>query len=108
MDKRSDRRMQIIFDLDNVLLEEIEKGSRKTIYTNIKKFMTKNGFDHIEYSGYVSKEPMKVAEVLDVVRSLKKEFPILDDVVEEMHVTEVGNTYSLDNLFRYKGLGSRK
>ena len=42
MDKRSDRRMQIIFDLDNVLLEEIEKGSRKTIYTNIKKFMTKN------------------------------------------------------------------
>ncbi len=71
MDRRTDRRMQIIFDLDNVLLEEIEKGSRRNIYTFIKKFMTANGFDHIEYSGYVSKEPMKVAEVLTAVLSLK-------------------------------------
>ena len=101
MDRRADRRIQIIFDLDNVLLEEIEPGSRKNIYTNIKRFMSKNGFEHIEYSGYVSTEPMKLAEVLDVVRALKIAFPILDDVVEEMHVTEVGNTYSLDNLFHY-------
>ena len=50
---QSERRLQIIFDLDTNLLEEAEKGSSKSIYGKIRTFMEKNGFDHIEYSGYV-------------------------------------------------------
>ena len=70
------RRMQIIFDLDTVQLEEIEKNSSKTIYSKIKVFMDKNGFDHIEYSGYVSREPVRLAKVYEIVKTLKTAFPI--------------------------------
>ena len=96
---RSERRLQIIFDLDTLLLEQTEKGSSKTIYTKIKAFMDENGFDHIEYSGYVSREPMMVAIALAVVESLKDAFPILNSTVQGMHLTEVGDTYELTNLF---------
>ena len=58
------RRMQIIFDLDTTKLEEIEKNSSKTIYSKIKKFMNDSGYDHIEYSGYVSREPVRLTRVL--------------------------------------------
>ena len=96
------KHMQIIFDLDNVLLEEIEKNSSKTIYTKIRTFMKKHGFDHIEYSGYVSQTPITLTTVFQVVTELRITYPILDKVVKEMHVTEVGNTYSLNHLFHYK------
>ena len=96
---RNERRLQIIFDLDTALLEAAEKGSSKTIYSKIRAFMERNGFDHIEYSGYVSREPMRVAAALAVVRELKKAFPILNSTVQGMHLTEVGDTYELTNLF---------
>lgn len=41
------KRMQIIFDLDTVKLEEIEKNSSRNIYSKIRVFMEKNGFDHL-------------------------------------------------------------
>ena len=93
------KRMQIIFDLDSVKLEEIEKNSSKNIYSKIRVFMEKNGFDHIEYSGYVSREPVRLARVYEVVKTLRAAFPILNDTVNDMHVTEVGNTYLLARSF---------
>ena len=93
------KRMQIIFDLDTILLEEAERGSSKTIYSEIKVFMGKWGFDHIEYSGYVSREPMSVAAVLDTMRSLKTAYPILSSAIQGMHLTEVGDTYEITDLF---------
>ena len=93
------RRMQIIFDLDTVQLEKLEKNSSKTIYSKIKVFMEKNGYDHIEYSGYVSREPVQLAEVLMLIGDLKAAFPILNETVNDMHITEVGNTYSVNHLF---------
>ena len=101
MDDR--KRMQIIFDLDTVRLEQIENNSSKTIYSEIRTFMDRHGFEHIEYSGYVSREPITLVTVFQAIAELKAAFPILDKVVEEMHVTEVGNTYSLNHLFHYNG-----
>lgn len=93
------RRMQIIFDLDTVKLEEIEKNSSKTIYSKIRMFMNDSGYDHIEYSGYVSREPVRLARVLQLIHDLKAAFPILNETVNEMHITEVENTYSVNHLF---------
>ena len=91
MDSSEDSRKQIIFTLDNVRLDGIEKGRSKTIYKDIERFLMANGFEHT--AGYVCKEPVKLAEVIAVVGALKNAFPVLNDVVVDMNVTEVWNTY---------------
>ena len=58
-------RRAINFDLSTNALEEIfgKRNTRKT-YSDIKHFMEKNGFEHSQYSGYVSVEPKIKANII--------------------------------------------
>lgn len=57
-------RKAINFDLSTNTLEELfGKGNTKKPYSDIKHFMEKNGFEHSQYSGYVSKEPKTKANI---------------------------------------------
>jgi len=56
------------FDLDTEQLRNVfgEKGRRKA-YSQIMSFLTKNGFSHKQWSGYISLKPMSYGEVYDIV-----------------------------------------
>ena len=50
-------RKAINFDLSTNELKKHFKDTRES-YIKIKTFMLENGFEHRQYSGYASKEPM--------------------------------------------------
>ena len=51
--------------------------------------MLEHEFDHRQYSGYISKEPMSFSTVIDLTQELSLELPWLCEVVKRMDVTSV-------------------
>ena len=65
-------RRAINFDLSTNALEEIfGKGNTKKPYSDIKHFMEKNGFEHSQYSGYVSKKKWMLQKLMKICIVLK-------------------------------------
>lgn len=60
------------FDLSYAALKE--RGLEKKAYSLIKAFMEQHGFDHIQYSGYRSREPMFTTEAYKVLGELHETF----------------------------------
>ena len=64
-------RKAINFDLSTADLKKYFKNTAEA-YNQIKNFMLQNGFEHRQYSGYVSKEAMEDDDVaLKVAESAK-------------------------------------
>ena len=57
--------------------------------------MLENGFEHRQYSGYTSKEPINERRVIRIVNKLTKKFTWLGECVKEFDITEIGEQYSL-------------
>ncbi|EAH7142152.1 vapd [Campylobacter coli] len=87
-------RKAINFDLSTKSLEKYFKDTREP-YSLIKKFMLENGFEHRQYSGYTSKEPINERRVIRIVNKLTKKFTWLGECVKEFDITEIGEQYSL-------------
>ncbi|EDP5093255.1 TPA: vapd [Campylobacter jejuni] len=87
-------RKAINFDLSIKSLEKYFKDTREP-YSLIKKFMLENGFEHRQYSGYTSKEPINERRVIRIVNKLTKKFTWLGECVKEFDITEIGEQYSL-------------
>ncbi|EIZ6462553.1 vapd [Campylobacter coli] len=88
-------RKAINFDLSTKSLEKYFKDTREP-YSLIKKFMLENGFEHRQYSGYTSKEPINERRVIRIVNKLTKKFTWLGECVKEFDITEIGEEqYSL-------------
>ncbi|HEH6154827.1 TPA: vapd [Campylobacter jejuni] len=84
----------INFDLSTKSLEKYFKDTREP-YSLIKNFMLENGFEHRQYSGYTSKEPINERRVIRIVNKLTKKFTWLGECVKEFDITEIGEQYSL-------------
>ncbi|BEJ86629.1 hypothetical protein B10525_17620 (plasmid) [Campylobacter jejuni] len=50
----------------------------------IKKFMLENGFEHRQYSGYTSKEPINERRVIRIVNKLTKNLLGLANVLKSL------------------------
>lgn len=87
-------RKAINFDLSTKSLEKYFKDTREP-YCLIKEFMLENGFEHRQYSGYTSKEPVDERQITRIVNKLTKKFIWLGECVKEFDVTEIGEQYSL-------------
>lgn len=87
-------RKAINFDLSTKSLEKYFKDTREP-YSLIKGFMLENGFEHRQYSGYTSKEPIDERQITRIVSKLTKKFTWLGDCVKEFDITEIGEQYSL-------------
>ncbi|EAH9594056.1 virulence-associated protein VapD [Campylobacter coli] len=88
-------RKAINFDLSTKSLEKYFKDTREP-YSLIKNFMLENGFEHRQYSGYTSKEPINERRVIRIVNKLTKKFTWLGECVKEFDITEIGEEqYSL-------------
>lgn len=84
------RRKAINFDLSTSELRKIFGYCGTAMaYGLIKKFMLEHEFDHRQYSGYISKEPMSFSTVIDLTQELSLELPWLCEVVKRMDVTSV-------------------
>lgn len=99
-------RKQIAFDLSQKALEQYYPGPPSTInpqfykkaYADISRFMEKNGFEHRQFSVYISKERMTNAKMATLIQDLAREMPWLAHCIEEMDVTNIGVQHSLRDL----------
>ena len=94
-------RKAINFDLST---NELKKHFPNTAeaYNQIKSFMLKNGFEHRQYSGYASIEPMDNDDIASLARRISKNFPWLSPCVQAFDVTDIGEQYSLKHIFESK------
>ena len=88
----------INFDLDTKELLKHFKNTHQA-YSAIKIFMEKNGFEHRQYSGYISKEPISEFSAIKLTEKLNKKFKWLKDCIQKYDVTEIGETYDLKYVF---------
>lgn len=98
------KRKQISFDIDTKVAKRIhgEQGYAR-IYADIRRFMKKEEWKHIEGSVYMSAHPMSNADVAYMIKELKKQYPYLEKCVREIHQTDVSNIHSLNQYFTYDG-----
>ncbi|BDB65773.1 hypothetical protein T36_2252 (plasmid) [Helicobacter cinaedi] len=94
-------RKALNFDLST---NELKKHFNSTAeaYSQIKTFMIENGFEHRQYSGYVSKEPMNEREITKLVRKLNKQLSWLSACVLNFDVTDIGEQHDLTHLLTGK------
>ncbi|ARJ56098.1 VapD family protein [Campylobacter cuniculorum] len=92
-------RKAINFDLSTNELKKHFKDTREP-YIKIKTFMLENGFEHRQYSGYASKEPMDDDKILTLTRELNRKFSWLSSCIQEFDVTDIGEQYSLNHIFK--------
>ena len=85
----------INFDLYESELLKVFKNT-STPYSQIKKFMLDNGFEHRQYSGYVSKKAMTMAEVIALSNKLYETFDWLYECINKLDATSVSElNYSI-------------
>jgi virulence-associated protein VapD len=86
---RRENRKSVNFDLDTAsLIEVFGEKDRRRGYSEIQRFMVQNGFEHRQYSGYVSKERMSYAETYDLIKALKKQCPWLYRCTNKFDLTD--------------------
>lgn len=98
------KRKQISFDIDTKVAKRIHgEQSYTRIYNDIRKFMEKEEWKHIEGSVYMSANPMSNSDVAYIIKEMKKQYPYLEKCVREIHQADVSNVHSLNQYFSYDG-----
>jgi virulence-associated protein VapD len=96
-------RKQITFDLSQKALETYYPKPKATLnpkfykkaYTDISKFLKKNGFEHRQFSVYISIHKMTMTDVTITMQLLADEMPWLIQCVNQIDVTNIGTQHSL-------------
>ena len=106
MQSISKTRKAINFDLnDNLLKNHYPSKNYKKGWSDIRRFLEDNHFQHRQYSGYVSKDYISMVDVGSVIDDMTIAFEWLKDCVTDFDVTIVGDEYSfIDRIKRYKGI----
>lgn len=96
----SKSRKALNFDISSNMLKKYYPSSNyRSGWNDIKLFLEKNNFIHRQYSGYVSKECIKMSEVLNIIVDLSMQLSWLKKCVKEFDATIVGDEFSLiDNI----------
>jgi len=86
----------INFDLDNELLQaNYPSKSYKYAWTKIRKALEGMGFEHKQYSGYLSLKPLSNKDIQVVVEKLVRQNPWLSKCIQQFDVTDVGPQYEM-------------
>lgn len=96
-------RKAINFDLDTKTLQKIFQSKNPFVYMagykQIGRFLKSNGFNHRQWSGYISMKPMSNTEITGIVRNLNKTLPWLKQCIRKFDVTNIGETFDLMFMF---------
>ena len=87
----------INFDLDTKQLLKIFPNGTREPYALIKKFFEDRGFEHRQYSGYISKEPLSKYDIVAIMGELGQNFTWLKNCIQEFDVSNVINEVSVKN-----------
>lgn len=88
-------RKALNFDLDTKKYEEYTGKKAPTAYAEIKRFLKKNGFEHRQGSGYISKESLTDGKIFAIIQNMSVELEWLRNCVEQIDVTNIGKQHSL-------------
>lgn len=94
-------RKAINFDLSTADLKKYFKNTAEA-YNQIKTFMLQNGFEHRQYSGYVSKEAMEDDDVALIAFTLTRQFRWLSPCTQKFDVTDIGEQHDLRDILTGK------
>lgn len=96
----SSLRKGINFDLDTQALQKhYPKGDWHHAYDDIRNFFVKNGFEHIQGSGYHSKEAMSEAKAMAVIYKMIKAMTWLNGCVRVCTISDVPELYDISHVF---------
>lgn len=96
-----DSRKEFHFDLDENFLKEHYVPKRggenawRSAWGDIRKFMEAHGFEHSQYSGYESINPMGYEEAYAVLDALRYEFPWFAECAQVATLTEIGERHDV-------------
>ena len=88
-------RKAINFDIDTKKYEEHTGKKASTAYAEIKRFLKKNGFEHRQGSGYVSKNSLDDLRITAIITNMTLTLKWLRFCVKEIDVTNIGKQHSL-------------
>ena len=97
------KRKQITFDLSQKSLKQFYPHNEKSLnllyykkaYADINRFMKKNGFEHRQFSVYVSVKKHTATDINLLIYDLSKEFTWFKKCVTQIDVTDIGTQHSL-------------
>ena len=96
MNKVNEKYIKCInFDLDTKQLLKIFPNSTREPYALIKKFFEDRGFEHRQYSGYISKELLNNYDITAIMGELGQNFTWLKNCIQEFDVSNVINEVSV-------------
>ena len=102
------RRKQLSFDIDTKVAKAIlGKSNYIKAYTDIRTFMEKEGWQHIEGSVYMSNNPLSTTQVMYLLDDLVWEHPYLTKCFREIHQADISKVHSLSKQFEYDGTPGR-
>ena len=90
-------RKAINFDIDTKKFEEYTKIHSQNAYLELRKFLNRNGFEHRQGSGYISKDSLDDKKVTAIIIKMSVTFEWLKYCIKEMDVTNIGKQHSLVN-----------
>lgn len=95
MDSSQSFRKYINFDLST---NELKKHFSNTAeaYNKIKEFMIQNGFEHRQYSSYISKEPIDDYDFSQILEIFARKHIWLKDCLQNFDILNVENERKID------------
>ena len=97
-------RKAVNFDLNTESLKKIFKSNNPFVYMiayrKIGRFLISNGFEHRQWSGYISKQSLTPIQVTAIVKGLNKTLPWLHQCVTKFDVTDIGEQHDLMYIFQ--------
>lgn len=92
------------FDLDVNKLREVYPSEHPTAYnvawSKIKAFMESNGFEHSQYSGYVSVRDIDYDRAYQLIDKLCDTYPWFGECVQAVALTEIGERHNVLSYLR--------
>jgi virulence-associated protein VapD len=83
------RYKSINFDLDTErLVAEFGEGGRRKAYAQIQSFLTRNGFDHRQWSGYITKKKRVYLDIYVIIDALIARCPWLPRCANRFDITD--------------------
>lgn len=90
----------INFDLNTEKLKKhYPKENWNNAYYDVRSFLESHGFEHIQGSGYHSKEPLSEMEAMGVLYRMARKFQWLNYCVSVCTIADVPETFDISHVF---------
>lgn len=68
----------------------------------VQKFLSNNGFEHRQWSGYISNKPLYEQEIQKLICKMNDYFPWLKHCINHLDVTDIGEQFDMTYIFNDK------